>query len=151
MTPPLVHRLRKHADYGLVYGASRKHQSPSLSYFFRIRPQLLDSTPAARFGITVPRALGNAVLRNRIKRRVRIVGRGSLHLLPAEADVVLHPRPVVATMPFPMLERELAAVFATVARKLAAGELNTPIPRKPHRSKTAGKPQKPPQSSWQSR
>ncbi len=146
MTMPSTHRLRKHADYGLVYGVSRKHQSTSLSFFYRTRLQASASAQAARFGITVPRAIGNAVLRNRIKRRVRVVARGSLHLLPLETDVVLHPRPVVAVMPFPALERELAAVFATIARKLAAGELNTPLPRTQRRSKASGKPQKSPQN-----
>lgn len=140
---PSAHRLCKHADYGLVYGASRKHQSTSLSFFYRTCPQAPDLARVARFGITVPRAIGNAVLRNRIKRRIRVVARGSLHLLPVEADVVLHPRPVVAVMPFAALERELAVVFATVARKLAAGEPNTPLPRTPRKGKTVSKPQKP--------
>ena len=153
MTPaaaisPSAHRLRKHADYGLVYGTSRKHQSASLSFFYKVR-SMADTYPCARFGITVPRTLGNAVLRNRIKRRVRVVARASLNLLPLEADVVLHPRPAVATMPFPALEREVAAVFATVARKLASGEPNTPLPRTSRRSKDAAKPQRTPKSPGQ--
>lgn len=128
MLPFRTLRLRKHADYGLVYGASRKHSSPSLSFFYR--SQEVAEQPA-RFGITVPRALGPAVLRNRIKRRVRIAARAALPALPPGVDVVLHPRPVVAEMPFSILESELAAVFATVARRLASGVVNTPLPRRP--------------------
>jgi ribonuclease P protein component len=129
-------RLRKHADYGFVYGVSRKSQSASLSYFYRQReslPEVSAPEPAfsARFGITVPRALGGAVLRNRLKRRIRVAARAALHLLPPGTDVVLHPRPEAATVAFPKLQRELESVFHTVAQRLATGAINTPLPRRP--------------------
>jgi ribonuclease P protein component len=123
-------RLRKHADYGSVYGAARRHSSASLSYFYR--PRLAAGDVAnARFGITTPRALGPAVLRNRIKRRLRLAARAALPLLPSDVDLVLHPRASVATMPFPELLREMEAVCAAVTRKIASGAPNTPLPRQP--------------------
>lgn len=125
-------RLRKHADYGLVYGASRKHRSQTLAYFYRERPGQ-ESTP--RFGITTPRALGPAVLRNRIKRRLRAVCRPALGLLPAGVDIVLHPRAELAALPFPALQTEITSVFATVARRIASGADNTPLPRNPRKRK----------------
>ncbi len=134
-------RLRRHADYGLVYGASRKYRSGSLSFFYRERPAepLGAAAPASpRFGITVPRALGPAVLRNRIKRRVRVAARAALALLPAGVDVVLHPRPVIATMPFAALCGELESVFRTVAQRIAAGAPNVAAPRVPRPGKRAG-------------
>ncbi len=136
-------RLRKHADYRLVYGASRKHSSASFGFFYRDRVFPSVALPAvpprsqsteSRFGITAPRAIGPAVLRHRIKRRVRIAARQALPVLPPGPDVVLHPRPEVATMPFPILLSEVEAVFATVARRLAAGAVNTPLPRVPRRN-----------------
>ena len=135
-------RLCKHADYGLVYGASRKSQSASLSYFYRQRglfPEVAapEQASSARFGITVPRALGGAVLRNRLKRRIRVAARAALHLLPPGTDVVLHPRPEAATVAFPQLQLELESVFHTVAQRLATGAINTPLPRRP-RAKAAG-------------
>ena len=138
-------RVRKHADYGLVYGASRKHQSASLSFFYRPRSVSVpgssgSSDLSARFGITVPRVLGPAVMRNRIKRRIRVAARAALHLLPPATDVVLHPRPVAATMPFPALQSELEAVFATVARRIASSAVNTPLPRTPRRGKDSVRP-----------
>jgi ribonuclease P protein component len=132
-------RLRKHADYGSVYGASRKHSSASLSFFYRPRPvadgALKVRSPqdeaVARFGITTPRALGPAVLRNRIKRRIRIAARAALPFLPADVDLVLHPRAAVATMPFSELLRELEAVCTTVTLRIQSGAPNTPLPRRP--------------------
>ena len=131
-------RIRKHADYGAVYSVSRKHASASLSFFYRDRkadPETRPTPGTPRFGITVPRALGGAVVRNRIKRRVRVAARSALPALPGQVDVVLHPRSTVATMPFPALEAEIAAVFATVARKVAANAPNTPLPRPPRGGK----------------
>lgn len=133
-------RLRRHADYGLVYGASRKHASTSLTFFYRPDPS--PEPRPARFGITVPRALGPAVLRNRIKRRIRIAARAAISLLPPSMDIVLHPRPLVATMPFSALEAELAAVFQQVSRRVASGTPNTPQPRSPLRGK-GGKAKRP--------
>ncbi len=124
-------RLRKHADYGLVYSSSRKHRSQTLAYFYRERS---DDLPA-RFGITTPRALGPAVLRNRVKRRLRAVCRPALALLPLGVDVVLHPRAEVATLPFPALQVEIASVFSNIARRIAAHAENTPLPRGPRKRK----------------
>ncbi len=134
-TPLRTIRLRRHADYGVVYGASRKLQSTSLSFFYLLHPDA-ETPRASRFGITVPRALGPAVLRNRIKRRLRVVARAAHALLPSGIDVILHPRPIVATMPFPELEHEMNAIFRTITARLAAGAANGPLPRRP---RTSGK------------
>ena len=62
-----------------------------------------------------------------------------MHLLPAATDVVLHPRPTVATMPFAALEKELEAIFEQVSRRVASGAPNAPQPRSPFRGKPKGK------------
>jgi ribonuclease P protein component len=113
-------RLRKHADYQRVYKESRKHFSPSMSYFFRSREESAGSdTPgAARVGLTAGRVLGKAVDRNRIKRRMREAVRMNLSGLPRSADVVLHPRKSVIDMEFRRLSAEVARIFSTVSSQL---------------------------------
>ena len=138
-TPFRALRVRKHSEYGLVYGASRKHQSVSLSYFYRDRSDPVGDGVSPRFGITAPRVLGPAVLRNRIKRRLRVAARAALPLLPAGTDVLLHPRPTVAAMPFSALQNEIRTVFETVARRLATGAINTPLPRVPRRGASSAR------------
>lgn len=55
----------------------------------------------ARLGITVTKKIGNAVLRNRIKRRLRAAGRDILALHgQAGHDYVLIARSAAAEMPF---------------------------------------------------
>ena len=115
-------RLRKHADYQSVYKASRKQFGKQMSYFFRLRPALVsgrDLTPDSsgpRVGLTVPKAMGKAVDRNRIKRRMREAVRRQLVLLQTPVDVVLHPRRSVIDLDFAALEREVAAMFRSIQK-----------------------------------
>jgi ribonuclease P protein component len=111
-------RLRKHADYQRVYKESRKHFSPSMSYFFRVRPANDNVPPGPRVGLTAGRVLGKAVERNRIKRRMREAVRLNLSRLPQSADVVLHPRKSVIDMEFAKLQSEVARIFSTVTSQV---------------------------------
>jgi ribonuclease P protein component len=112
-------RLRKHADYQLVYKSSRKQQSSSMTYFAATR-SVTDGVAVARVGLTAGKVLGNAVERNRIKRRMREAVKANLHLLPAHADVVLHPRRQVLTVDFAALKLEVAKVFGVIASRMGS-------------------------------
>jgi ribonuclease P protein component len=65
---------------------------------------------AARWGISVKARLGGAVLRNRIKRRLREILRGCA--LPPAWDVVIQPQSAaVAAADFAALRNELEELF----------------------------------------
>ncbi len=61
----------------------------------------------SRFGASVKRALGTAVERNRIRRRIREVVRLGRQEIAPGWDIVIHPRRTVATADFAALSREL--------------------------------------------
>jgi len=139
-------RLRKHADFQRVYKASRKQSARQMSYFFLLRPQLgpdaapmpnagdVSPAPAPRIGLTVPKALGKAVDRNRIKRRMREAVRSQLPLLHAPVDIVLHPRRSVIDLDFAALKLEVATVFRAIQRaaeRAPEGRPPTPPPAAP--------------------
>lgn len=157
-------RLRRHADYVRAYEAGRREQSPSMAYVCRLRGEqetlhkaapATDAIRGVRVGLTVGKVLGPAVVRNRIKRRMREAVREHLALLPTGLDLVLLPRKSVATLPFDRLSQELATVFGKVAARVErvgatalfaeqAHRLANPTPRgpkrKPNKTKIASKP-----------
>lgn len=116
--PSLVnHRLRKHADYQRVYKAARKQFGRQMAYFAAPRDEAAAAhcdTTGPRIGLTVPKALGKAVARNRIKRRMREVVRQALPALSAPVDLVLHPKRSVLDADFAALEREVTTIFRSV-------------------------------------
>jgi ribonuclease P protein component len=117
MTPSMNFRLRKHADYQRVYKAGRKQFGRQMAYFFALRDaeaSARSETTGPRIGLTVPKALGEAVTRNRIKRRLREAVRAALPLLGAPVDVVLHPRRSVLEAEFALIEREVQTIFRSV-------------------------------------
>ena len=72
---------------------------------------------AARFGITVTRKVGNAVVRNRIKRIVREGCRRVPELFPAGLDVVVMARSSAATARL----SDVAGELSELVRRLGSG------------------------------
>lgn len=64
-----------------------------------------------KVGFTVPRALGKAVVRNRIKRRVREAVRLRLDRLNPEWEIVFNPRRKAMGASFQDLENEVEKLF----------------------------------------
>ena len=64
-----------------------------------------------RIGFTTPRALGKAVSRNRIRRRVREAVRLHLEQLSPEWSIVFNPRRKAMEARFPDLELEVQRLF----------------------------------------
>ena len=64
-----------------------------------------------RIGLTVPRALGGAVIRNRIKRRIRSAFRLHRAEIGPQWDIVVNPRRASLTAPFSEIERGLHKVI----------------------------------------
>jgi ribonuclease P protein component len=118
-TPNALLRLRRHADYQRVYGASRKQHSKQMSFFVALRPEERRSdTPGPRVGLTVGKALGKAVDRNRIKRRLRECVRRHARMLTGPVDVILHPRRSVLDLEAARLDHEVAKVFQSIRAEL---------------------------------
>ena len=92
-----------------------------------------------RFGITVTKRIGNAVVRNRMKRRFRALLREMLPLHGmADTDHVLIGREGGIERDFALLREELAAALA----RAAAGKGDAPRSGRGrgHREKRPGKP-----------
>ena len=128
MSSRIRHRLRKHPEYQRVYKSSRKQWTRQLGYFMHLREPGSEAyqrseTTGPRIGLTVPKALGKAFERNRIKRRLREMVRAALPLLgEVPVDLVLHPKRSVLEAEFTAVAREVALIFQAVRAKTALAQ-----------------------------
>ncbi len=89
-----------------MYRAGKRRSSSHFTIFFRA-----NDLPQTRFGVSIKKALGGAVVRNRIRRRLRELVRCHRQEIPAGWDIVIHPKSAVAKAPFPALAAELLRVL----------------------------------------
>ena len=108
-------RLTRSRDFDAVYRRGRSVASRYLILHWFAREEDVDGPP--RLGIAVPRAVGNSVLRNRIKRQLREAW--DARLPETSCDYVLVVRPglpeAVEARGFGWLQERIAEVLGKAA------------------------------------
>jgi len=103
--------LRRNADFGAVREQGRRTDCGAFLLTWRVRP----SAGPARVGFVASRAaVGDAVHRNRAKRRLREIFRKHQNLVPPSLDLVLTARAALLRLDFSDVE----ARFIQVCQKL---------------------------------
>jgi ribonuclease P protein component len=103
--------LLRSSEFRRVYAKGFRVASP---YFTAVCLEITGAE-GPRIGFTVPRAAGEAVVRNRLKRRLREAVRRQLHQLPAQWEVAIQPRRAALKADFQDLEREMERLFKRCA------------------------------------
>lgn len=99
----------RRGEFDAVYRAGKRRSSAYFTVFLRA-----NALPRSRFGFSIKKALGGAVVRNRIRRRLREIVRLYQREIPAGWDIVVHPKSAVAKAEF----SALAADFLRLIPKL---------------------------------
>jgi ribonuclease P protein component len=84
------HRLSRSRDFDAVYRQGRSTSTRFLVLYWFDREE---DPGEPRLGLAVPKAAGNAVARNRIKRQLRELWRARLDRVPGGRDYVLIAKP----------------------------------------------------------
>ncbi|SDQ23184.1 ribonuclease P protein component [Quadrisphaera sp. DSM 44207] len=122
---PSVHRMRRSPDFATAVRRGRRTgrrrlvvhllPGPSGSGARDPAPGAVPSpTPPALVGFVVSRAVGGAVVRNRVERRLRAQVAQRLHLLPPDSRVVVRATPAAAQA----VSAELGADLDSALRSL---------------------------------
>jgi len=100
--------LLRSSDFRRVYEHGAKFSGPLFTAF------LLKKADAdgSRVGFTLPRALGKAVRRNRIRRRLREAVRLELARLAPEWDIVINPRRGLLDASWDNIRREVERLMS---------------------------------------
>lgn len=104
-------RLLRRADFRRVYDEGQRRSASLCAVFL-----LTNGLTHTRLGITVSSRVGKAVVRNRIKRRLREVFRLNRAAIPAGWDIVVNPRPQAAEAEFSKLAREFLRLMPKEAK-----------------------------------
>jgi ribonuclease P protein component len=110
---PQQSRIRRPQEFRLVTRTGRRAGGRTLSAHLVVVP----GGEPAKVGFVVSRAVGPAVVRNRVKRRLRELMRARLDSLPGGCMVVVRVHPAAAAA----RQADLAADLDPVLRRLLRG------------------------------
>ena len=108
---PEPHRLRRHSDFSMTVRRGRRMGRRDLVVhaFDRAQADELVSSGGPRFGLVVSKAVGPAVIRHRVARRLRHICIDLVDVVPRGTDVVIRALPGAATASSRDLEKQLRA------------------------------------------
>lgn len=123
-----IKTLKKRAEFLRVKGGPR-WATPTLVVEMRLRPETKGDTVDPRVGFTVSKKVGNAVVRNRVRRRLRVaVGAlGPAQMRPG-CDYVVIARARAADCAYQDLKAELEQALQRVHQPGTRGR-RSPKPR----------------------
>ena len=110
-------RLKRTADFARVRGVGKSWSNPFI--VLCVAPNQLATS---RFGFSVSKRIGNAVCRNRVKRRLREAVRAYVDLLKPGYDVVIIARVGVRPVCFAEVAEAVAHLLGRARLFLPAGD-----------------------------
>ena len=111
---PQQSRMRSSDEFKRVMRSGRRVGGAALSVHLLLAAGVVPEDAGPKVGFVVSRAVGSAVVRNRVKRRLRELLRGRLACLPGGCLLVVRAHPAAAGAS----QADLAADLDLVLRRL---------------------------------
>ncbi|HVB45802.1 MAG TPA: ribonuclease P protein component [Streptosporangiaceae bacterium] len=111
---PAAARMRRRTEFSAAIREGSRAGRRTLVGHMLVRR---DSDDPPRVGFIVSRAVGSAVVRNKVRRRLRHLAAGYLHSLPGGSLLVLRANPPAATASQTDLAAELGLVIRALLRR----------------------------------
>ena len=112
---PAESRMRHSAEFKLAVRRGTRAGRPLLTGYLLVREDGEGQAPLV--GFVVSKAVGNAVVRNKVRRRLRSVMRGYLPALPGGSLLVVRAHPQAAAARQADLAAELDLVMGRLMRR----------------------------------
>lgn len=129
-------RMRRSADFSLAMRKGRRAGRDSLVIILFIpradqqtEQRTGDETPSPKVGFIVSKAVGGAVVRKRVQRRLRHLMRDRIALLPPGSLLVVRAKPVSAFLGHDALAAHLDGALTSVTRPRRASARGDRAPR----------------------
>ncbi len=100
------YRLRKNLEFKRVYSGGKNYWNKNLTLY--VKKNNLDES---RFGITITKKIGCAVVRNRIRRRIKEIYRLNFHRIKSGYDLVFIPKKNVQEISYKQLESAIMHIL----------------------------------------
>lgn len=101
--------LKKNKDYKRIYSHGKSVADRFMVLYF-----LTNTTDICRFGFTVSKKVGNAVVRNRVRRLFKEACRLNLEKFPIGFDYILLARKTIVTKRYMQVEESLLKLLKIV-------------------------------------
>ena len=104
---PQKYRLKSKFDFGKAYRNGKSRANAYLVLYFFPRGKIAAVLENPRIGFSVSKKLGNAVVRNKIKRRLRAAIKPYLQSLRRDVDIIFIARKKIKGIPFSDVEKNM--------------------------------------------
>jgi ribonuclease P protein component len=110
-------RLRSNEDFKRVYKHGKSYWNRNLVIYLR-----KNELGYSRIGFTVTKKVGNSVVRNKVRRRMREIIRKNIDKISGEYDIILVPKKNVVDIDYQTLESAIIHIFKIAGLLKDTGE-----------------------------
>jgi ribonuclease P protein component len=100
------YRLRKNLEFKKVYSGGKNYWNRNLTLYKK-----KNNLQETRFGITITKKVGKAVIRNKIRRRIKEIYRKNLYRIKSGYDLIIIPKQNVVDISYKELESAMIHIL----------------------------------------